>query len=258
MLGKNKIKHLKSLKIKKFRDVYGEFIIEGEKIINELLEHKPYLIKELITTEQWLANNTNSNIGKIGNIITVTESDINKISFFETAGEVMAVLHIKEQKISKSEILSDLSLVLDTVQNPGNLGNIIRTADWFGIKNIFCSVNSVDCFNPKVVQASMGSIIRINVHYMNLKELLEEYSVISGFHIYGTFLDGPSIYNEVLDNSAFIILGNESMGISEKYLQYIKSRLYIPKYPVRDNIIESMNISAAAAIVCSEFRRRRK
>ncbi len=257
MPGKNKIKYLQSLKVKKYRDIYREFIIEGEKIVSELLEHNPHLIKKLIATEQWLKYNTKGNFNIMRDIVEVSTSDANKISSFKTSCDVMAVLRIAEHKIKKNDILSGLSLVLDKVQDPGNLGNIIRIADWFGINSIFCSNDCVDCYNPKVVQATMGAIIRIKVYYLNLKNLLKEYSSASGFNIYGTFLQGRSIYNETLDKKAFIILGNESKGISSKYFPYIKSRLCIPKYSSNVNSIESLNISAAAAIVCSEFRRRK-
>lgn len=256
MTGKNKIKHLKSLKIKKYRDIHGEYIIEGEKIISELLEYNPHMIKELAATEQWLKNSSIKNINVIKDIITVSQSDIKKISSFKTSGDVMVVLQIPEYQVIKTEILTNVSLVLDKIQDPGNLGNIIRIADWFGINNIFCSVDCVDCLNPKVIQATMGAIIRIKVHYLDLKELLEEYSSVPGFRIYGTFLKGRSIYDQSLDNKGFIILGNESKGISAEYLPYIKSRLVIPKYASNGNSIESLNIAAAAAIVCSEFRRR--
>jgi TrmH family RNA methyltransferase len=257
MTGKNKIKHLKSLKIKKYRYIHGEYIIEGEKVISELLEHNPHLVKELVATEQWLKNSSTKNINVINDIIMVSQSDIKKISSFKTSGDVIAVLQVPEYQVIKTEILTDVSLVLDKVQDPGNLGNIIRIADWFGINNIFCSVDCVDCFNPKVIQATMGAIIRIKVHYLDLKELLEEYSSVEGFSIYGTFLKGRSIYDENLDNKGFIILGNESKGISAEYMPYIESRLVIPKYAYNSNSIESLNIAAAAAIVCSEFKRKR-
>lgn len=256
MPGKSKIKYLKSLKIKKYRDIHGEFIMEGEKIIIELLENNPSLITRLIGTGQWLKNNTTGCVDTISDVMEVTQSDINKISSFKASGEVMAVLRIPEHNINKHEVLSDLSLVLDRVQDPGNLGNIIRIADWFGINNIFCSCDSVDCYNPKVVQATMGAIIRIKVHYLDLKNFLEEYSSVAGFNIYGTFLQGRSIYDEKLDKKAFVILGNESKGISRTYRPYIKSRLYIPKYARGVDNIESLNIASAAAIVCSEFRRK--
>ncbi len=257
MTGKNKIKYLKSLKIKKFRDIYGEYIIEGDKIINEMLEYDTGMIKKLVATKRWLTSNSGSKINKIKDVIAVSEADMKKISSFKTSGEALAVIQIPVHQIIRTEIISGLSLVLDKVQDPGNMGNIIRIADWFGIRNIFCSFDCVDCYNPKVVQATMGAIIRIKVHYLYLAGLLEDYSSIPEFNIYGTFLKGRPVYDEKLNNNAFIMLGNESKGISDDYLKYIKTKLVIPKYTVHDKSIDSLNISAAAAIVCSEFRRKR-
>ncbi len=258
MLSKNKIKHLRSLKFKKYRDKYQEYIVEGEKIIKELLECKYPYVKHVIGTDQWLKDNFKEVTGRPENILTVSERDLSIISSFKTPAKVIAVLHIPEQSINKDIVINDISLVLDEIQDPGNLGNIIRIADWFGIENIFCSHDCADRFNPKVIQATMGAFIRVNVWNVNLKELLAEYSSVPEFTVYGTFLDGESIYKQELAEKAFIVMGNESRGIAEKYTPYIKSRLFIPHYPVRAGGVESLNVSAATAIICSEFRRRKK
>lgn len=256
MLSKNKIKHFRSLRLKKYREKYGEYLVEGEKIIKDLIDSRYPLVKQLIATQQWLKNNYKNKIYPPENIITVSAYELSKISSFKTPGEIMALLHIPEHIINKDDIIKNISLVLDRIQDPGNLGNIIRIADWFGIKNIFCSQGCADCFNPKVVQATMGAIMRINVYYINLKDLLAEYSSVPGFTVYGTFLDGESIYDKDLDKRAFIVLGNESGGISKNYMPYITTKLYVPKYTNQTGSIESLNVSAATAIVCSEFRRR--
>ncbi len=256
MLGKNKIKHFRSLRLKKYRDKYGEYLAEGEKIIKDLMEYKYSGVKYIITTEQWLKENYKEKIYPAEAIIIASEYELGSISSFKTPGKVIAVLTIPEYKVSKAVIENEISLVLDKIQDPGNLGNIIRIADWFGIKNVFCSADSADCFNPKVVQATMGAIMRINVHYVNLKILLQEYSSIPGFPVYGTFLKGESVYNKVLEKRGFIVMGNESRGISKSNIPYIKTRLSIPKFPNQPGSVESLNVSAATAIVCSEFRRR--
>jgi TrmH family RNA methyltransferase len=256
MLSKDKIKHFRSLRLKKFREKYGEYLVEGDKIIKELIDSKYSLVKQLIATRQWLKDNYKYEIYPAEVIKVVSLYELGKISSFKTPGEVIAVLRIPEQTINKAAVINDLSIVLDKIQDPGNLGNIIRIADWFGIKNIFCSHDCADCFNPKVVQATMGAIMRINVYYVNLKDLLEEYTSVSGFTIYGTFLRGESIYDKDLEKRAFIIMGNESRGISKSYMPYIKSRLFIPKYTYQSGSIESLNVSAATAIICSEFRRK--
>ena len=256
MLTKSKIKHLRALGLKKYRDRYKEYIIEGEKIVKELIESKYPLLNQLIATEQWFKDNYKENIYPPESIYTINYYELYKISSFKTPGKAIAVLRMPEHNINKNDIISSLSLVLDTVQDPGNLGNIIRIADWFGIRNIFCSYECADCYNPKVVQATMGAIIRIKICYVDLKDLLEKYSSLPEFTVYGAFLHGEPIYNKNLEKKAFIVLGNESKGISERYLPYIKSRLFIPNYDHNNRGVESLNVSAAAAVICSEFRRR--
>ena len=258
MLSKNKIKHLRSLSLKKYRDKYQEYLVEGEKIIKELIECRYPLVKQLIGTEQWLKDNYKDEIYRPEDINIISEQELSKISSFKTPAKVIAVLNIQQQAINKDNIINDISLVLDKIPDPGNLGNIIRIADWFGIENIFCSRDCADRFNPKVIQATMGAFMRVNVSYVNLKELLEEYTSIPEFTVYGTFLNGESIYEKDLGKRAFIVMGNESKGISKKYISYIKSRLFIPNYAAKAGGVESLNVSAATAVVCSEFRRRKK
>jgi len=256
MLSKNRIKHFRSLRLKKYREKHGEYLVEGEKIIKELIDSGYPLVKQLIATQQWLKNNYKDAIYPPENILIVSAYELSKISSFKTPGGVIALLCIPAHIINKNAIIDDISLVLDRIQDPGNLGNIIRIADWFGIKNIFCSHDCADCFSPKVVQATMGAIMRINVYYVNLKDLLEEYKSVPGFTIYGTFLNGESIYDKDLDKRAFIVMGNESRGISKSCIPYITTKLFVPKYAHEAGSIESLNVSAATAIICSEFRRR--
>ncbi|UCH15811.1 MAG: RNA methyltransferase, partial [Bacteroidales bacterium] len=258
MLSKNKIKHFRSLRLKKYRDKYQEYIVEGEKVINELLGCKYPHVKHVIGTEQWINENFKDKSYPPENILTTSGHDLSKISSFKTPPGVIAVLHIPEQTFNKDIVNNDISLVLDKIQDPGNLGNIIRIADWFGIENIFCSHDCADRFNPKVIQATMGAFMRVNLWNVNLTELLEEYSSIPGFNVYGAFLEGESIYEQELGKSAFIVMGNESRGISKNYIPYIKSRLFIPNYSARAGSIDSLNVSAATAVICSEFRRRKK
>lgn len=256
MLSKNKIKHFRSLRLKKYREKYREYLVEGDKIIRDLTGTEYPLVKQLLATEQWLKDNYKNEIYPHEVISIASDYELSKISSFKTPGGVIAVMIIPEHTIDREAIINDISLVLDKIQDPGNLGNIIRIADWFGIKNIFCSWDCADCFGPKVVQATMGTITRINVHYVNLRDMLEEYASVQGFTIYGTFLEGESIYDKDLGKRGFIVMGNESRGISESCIPYITTRLFVPKYGQQSGIIESLNVSAATAIVCSEFRRR--
>jgi TrmH family RNA methyltransferase len=256
MLTKNRIKYLRSLALKKYRDRYKEYMVEGEKIVRELIEMQYPLLKQLIASEQWLQKNYKGTILNNENICIANYNELAKISSLKSTGKAIAVLGMPEHVINRDIVVNGLSLVLDTIQDPGNLGNIIRIADWFGIRNVFCSGECADCYNPKVVQSTMGSILRVSIHYVDLKDLLEGYSSIPGFEIYGTFLSGKPVYGENLAKKAFIVLGNESRGISKRYLPYIKSRLFIPQYGSKSAYAESLNVAAAAAIICSEFRRR--
>jgi TrmH family RNA methyltransferase len=256
MLTKNRIKYLRSLALKKYRDRYKEYMVEGEKIARELIRMHYPLVRQLIASEQWLQDNHAETAFARENICIANDNELAGISSLKTPGKVIAVLGMPEHVIDRGNVVSGLSLVLDTIQDPGNLGNIIRIADWFGIRDVFCSVECADCYNPKVVQATMGSILRVNTHYIDLKNLLEDYSSAIGFTIYGTFLSGKPVYGENLAKNAFIVLGNESRGISKRYFPYIKSRLFIPQYGKKSASAESLNVAAAAAIICSEFRRR--
>ncbi len=256
MISKNKIKFINSLKKKNHRLFHKEFVIEGEKIVSEIIKFYSARINCLYTTGNWAKNNLTDISLKLPKVHIVSDSEIKKISSFKSSSEVLAVINIIEKDLCLDDINKDLSLVLDTIQDPGNLGNIIRIADWFGIKNIICSHNSVDCYNPKVLQSSMGSIMRTNVYYMNLIDLFEQIIDNPIFMRYGTFIDGIDIYSTKLTLPGIIILGNESKGIKKDYFPYINQRLKIPAYNKMNNTIDSLNVAAATAIICAEFRKR--
>ncbi len=256
MLSKNKIKFINSIKKKKYREIHKCFFAEGEKLVDELLNSN-IQIMDLFATPTWIDKNRDKITSKLNIDITeVTESELNKISALTTPNEVFAVAKQAESKYEIKEIKNDLSLFLESINDPGNLGTIIRIADWFGIKNIFCSEDSVDVYNPKVVQASMGAIYRIKTHYVNTNNFLTELSQINDYNIYGTFLEGDFIYQKDLSKNGLIIMGSESHGISKNVESFITQKLFIPNYPQEIKTSESLNISVATAIVCSEFRRR--
>ena len=256
MLSKNKIKFINSIKKKKYRDIHQCFFVEGDKLVDELLDSGLDIIG-VYSTLEWIQDNFNkvSSIERI-DINEVTESELKKISALSTPNKVLAIVKQTNFTYSLEEIKKDLSIFLEDINDPGNLGTIIRTADWFGIKNIFCSNNSVDVFNPKVVQASMGAIYRTKVHYVDSIKFLHDASQLESFNIYGTFLEGNDIYAEKLTNRGLIVLGSESHGISKSLAPFINKKLFIPNYPKDTETSESLNISIAAAITCSEFRRR--
>ncbi len=251
-ISQNKIKHINLLKNKKYRIKYGNFVAEGLKIVDELIFSNTK-IEYLIATVEWQEKNKFSN--KDFEIYTISPKDLKKISSLKTPQEVIAVAKINRNTINNDEIKNKLSLVLSYIQDPGNLGTIIRLADWYGIENIFCSKNTVDLYNSKVIQASMGAIFRIKIHYLEIDKLLEDYSKLSNFNIYGTFLNGENIYTKQLTNNGFIVMGNEANGINKKLETYITERLHIPNFSVNPEKTESLNVAIATAIVCSEFKR---
>lgn len=256
MLSKNKIKFITSLKKKKDRNETGLFIAEGTKLVDEILS-SGFQIPLLCATPEWM-NASNYNKGaNIKELITITQKDLSRISTQKTPKQVLAVVEQPRHKIYEHELENNLSLLLDTINDPGNLGTIMRIADWFGIRNIICSHSTVDVYNPKVIQSTMGSICRVKVHYQDLKEILSKYHNINDFGIYGSFLEGKNIFSSELLNKGFIVIGNESHGISKELMPYINSRIYIPNYSVNpDYTPESLNVSVATGIICAEFRRK--
>lgn len=247
MLSKNKIKYIHSLELKKNRKEEGVFVAEGYKTVGDLIGHFPCRL--LIGTSEWFKRN----IPVIADeIIEVTDEELTKASFLKTPQEVLAIFRQPVNSIKTSVIRDSLCLALDDVQDPGNLGTIIRLADWFGIEHIFCSTDTVDAFNPKTVQATMGAIARVKLYYCSIPELVES---LKGIPVYGTFLDGESIYSQKLSQNGLIVMGNEGNGISKEVESLINRKLYIPNYPQERKTSESLNVAIATAIVCAEFRR---
>ncbi len=249
MLSKNKIKLITSLSQKKFRDELGLFVAEGTKLVTDLAPL--FRCSLLVTTAAWLKQNQTINVGEY---IEVTDDELKKISNQKTPQGVLAVFEKPTFTFTIDELANNLSLALDDVQDPGNLGTIIRIADWFGIYNIFCSTHSADAFSPKTVQATMGALARVRVHYVDLPEFLNRFSTI--LPVYGTHMDGSNIYTKPLSKNGIIVLGNEGNGISAEVEKYVSERLLIPNFPDGQSTSESLNVGIATALVCAEFRRR--
>jgi RNA methyltransferase, TrmH family len=247
MLSNAKLKWIHSLEQKKFRQQYGLFIAEGNKLNADILGLLPCRL--LITTNEWFG--THSSI-KAEEIITVEKETIYKISLQKSPQDVLGIYEIPNPTLNAEQLKGNISLVLDNIQDPGNLGTILRIADWFGIKHVICSIGTVDAFSPKTVQATMGAIGRVNIHYVELISFLAE----SKLPIFGTFLEGETIYNCTLTTEGLIVMGNEGNGISDAVMKLVTKKLYIPDYPFGKTGSESLNVSIATAIVCSEFRRR--
>ena len=253
-ISKNQIKFIRQLEQKKFRRREGLFVAEGTKVVGDLLAH--YQPHSLFATPDWLASNSVPEPveGQDGPIVTeVSPEELSRISFQQHPQQVLALFPIPSHPFTFSPL--HLSLALDGIQDPGNLGTIIRIADWFGIQTIFCSEDTVDAWNPKVVQATMGSIARVNIIYTFLVELID--TLPDDYPVYGTLLDGDNIYTQPLTPHGLIIMGNEGNGISQAVRSFITHPVRIPSYPKDAITSESLNVSVATAIVLAEFRRPR-
>lgn len=250
-LSKNRVKFLNSLKLSKFRKQHQQFIAEGSMLVLEFITCS-FEVVEVYALNEWIVENTMLLKEKKITVSEVSQNDLQKISALKTANVVFAIVNMPARKPEAEELFESLVLVLDDIRDPGNLGTIIRIADWFGIKNIVCSIESVEVYNPKVVQATMGSLSRVDVFYTNLVDFLKR--TPKEITIYGTLLDGEKIQSKKLTDKGVIIIGNESKGISDKLLPYINERLYIKSFS--SSQAESLNASIAAAIVCYEFRRK--
>lgn len=249
-IPKNKILQFKKLSAKKHRVAAGLFLVEGTKCVLDTVNHFP--IHALIATPHWLEQHYKTT-PHIGNIFCAEKSQLSQISSLTTTSEVIAVYKIPENTLTDEDIVNQLTIVLDCIQDPGNLGTIIRIADWFGIKTIIASPDSVDAYNPKTIQATMGSISRVKVCYVDIPSLLNSYPEIPS---YGTFLNGKNIYDEKLPNQAFIVMGNEGSGISEQIGRSIDNRITIPSFQTSAEKPESLNVGMATAITISEFKRK--
>ena len=242
MITKAEIQSIRALADKRGRVEQGAFIAEGEKLIAEL-RASALRVRKIYTTKPLWADAE-----------VIAEKDMERISQLKTANSTLAVVECPHYNLEDVEPAKNLVLALDRVQNPGNLGTIIRLADWFGITDIVCSVDSADCFNPKVIQATMGAIIRVRVHYTDLAQWLEKQHS-QGVKIYGTFLDGQNIYKTEKGSCGVIVMGNEGQGISAECEKSVTHRLYIPPYPTDRSGSESLNVAISTAINSSEFRR---
>lgn len=249
MLTKNTIKKITSLQTKKFRKEYGLFIAEGTRLVDELLNSN-LIIKELYFTSEWKDNK----VAKSIHYEMVSTDEMKKISALSTPSQVFAVLEIPEYRINDIDFPNELVLALDTIQDPGNLGTIVRLADWFGINSIICSHETVDIFSPKVVQSTMGAITRVKVVYCDLKKELTR--IKSKVPIYGTFMEGSNIYETELNPKGVVVMGNEGNGISTDIEKLVSQKIHIPSFANDRTNVESLNVAMATAIVCSEFRRR--
>lgn len=248
MISKNQIKQVKALHLKKFRDEEKLFIAEGIKVVNEIISTNPEIIHQLFVTETYLQGNSNALPNTKVEYTTISEDDLKKISAQSQPNNALVVCHYFEETKPEIDFAKQFSFYLDDIRDPGNLGTILRMADWYGIEEIFCSKQSTDVYNPKTIQSAMGSFLRVKVHYCDLFEVVPKNAPV-----YGAVLNGENIYQSELRNG-LIIIGNEANGINEKNYKFITNPLTIPS--ASNSSTESLNAAMATAIICSEFFRR--
>ncbi|MBX3253766.1 MAG: RNA methyltransferase [Chitinophagaceae bacterium] len=245
MLSKSRVKYIQSLYHKKFRDEANSYVIEGPKVVAEFLRESPRNIQEIYGVKTWLNNNRHLLTEAVQDITTIVEEhELQKISSLSAPNQVLAVVtkNIPEAFSPNGK----LSLMLDNIQDPGNFGTIIRIADWFGIKTIICSEDCVDMYNPKVIQSTMGSILRTNITCHNLEQFC---SAHTGINIYGATLSGQSLYTFPLPVTGILLIGNESKGIRRELLSFCTSQVTIPRF----GNAESLNAAVATGIILSHF-----
>lgn len=254
MIGKNRIKHIRQLAQKKHRDTEGLFLAEGAKVLRELL---PLLRCSLLcATPDFLDSCPSEWLEPVEEVIVITQRELEQMSQLKTPRHGLALFHMPlavETKSLTAATEQQLVLALDGVQDPGNLGTIIRIADWWGIDHVVCSHDTADVFAPKVVQATMGAIARVKVSYVDLPQWLS--SLPNKVAVCGTFLDGDNIYAAPLPHSGVLVMGNEGKGISAAVEATVNHRLLIPSFPVHRPTSESLNVAIATAVAVAEFRR---
>lgn len=253
MLTQSQIKFVRSLHQKKFREEHRQFITEGTTLVKELLQ-SDHPVEALYASKNWMEENRDAAEKRNIRIFEASEKDLERISCLTTPNQVLAVLNIPEERKIAVEKNDGLILLFDHISDPGNLGTIIRTADWFGIRNIFCSLDCVELYNPKVIQATMGSFLRVNINYIDPEKILSE---IKGRRpVYGAFMQGEAVEELKKNNNACIIIGSESKGISKELEHFIDKRISIPSgYSETQPGAESLNVTIATGIICYEFTR---
>jgi TrmH family RNA methyltransferase len=254
MISKNRARFIISLQKKKVRDEEGLFIIEGDKLVREFLSAK-VPVKTLIAKKEFIGSLSPLMKDSIEETEDASYEELKQISTLKTPHNALAVVHIPKRIMIPENLFKNLCVALDVVQDPGNLGTIIRAAAWFGIGNIVCSNDCVDVYNPKVIQATMGAILHVNVYYSDLKELAA-LAYESEIPVYGTLLEGESIYTAETARKGLIILGNESKGISDELIPYVTHKIMIPGAGRAKPGIDSLNVGMAASVVFSEFHRK--
>lgn len=258
MISSARSKLLRSLQHKKFRDQHLLFLVEGEKMVRELTGNTPdqrFRVREIYATPQWMERNAEQVQLTDIEVVEATEAEIKKVSSLISPQPVVALVSRPEYKLELEELLPTPVLAFESIRDPGNLGTIIRTADWYGMDHIVCSMDSTDVFNPKVVQSTMGAFARVKVHYLDLSEFLDS-PAMKEKAVYGTYLEGENIYETKLEPAPLILFGNESHGLSDRLDKHIQHRISIPSFSRKGKGSESLNVASSVAVLCSELIRR--
>ena len=250
MLSKGKLKYIHSLEMKKYRNELNAFVAEGNKLVADMLH--AFDCELILAKTSWMA--TQGDI-PAKELLEADDEDIRKASFLKTPQDVLAVFKRPAWSLDEADPAASLVLALDGIQDPGNLGTIIRLADWFGIEHIVCSLDTADVFSPKTVQATMGALAHVKVHYTDLAVYLKTQAE-KQIPLFGTFLDGENMYTKALSANGIIVMGNEGNGIRPEIEDLIDQKLYIPSFPPERETSESLNVAIATAVICAEFRRR--
>ena len=253
MLSNSDQKLINSLQQKKYREKNMLFVVEGDKLVSEFLAGH-MKVRKVFALQDWLKKTDDSLLAAADQVFSINERELGKISTLASPNGSLALVEIKRDKPEPSYLQNELSIVLDNIQDPGNLGSIIRIAAWFGIRTIICSKNTVDIYNPKTIQSSMGAILHVSVYYTELAEFLP-LILETNLPVYGSFLEGQSIYDIEKQDKGLIIFGNESKGISANLLPFINKKILIPPFKSSTYGIDSLNVAMSAAIICNEFRR---
>jgi TrmH family RNA methyltransferase len=254
MLTNAQVKQIRGLQQKKFRYEYGEYLIQGEKIVLDALysETKPKLV---IGNQTWI--DAHQAVLKSTDFVVANQKQLSQISSLKTPASVVAIMPMEEtKKFSYDDIKGELVLALDFVQDPGNFGTILRIADWYGVRHIICSENTVDFTNPKVIQSTMGAFLRVKIHYLNLSTFIADYkSNFPDYPVLGSFMDGENMLNIQPVASGILIMGNEGQGISSEIENLCTNRIGIPSFPIENHDMESLNVATASAILIAELRK---
>jgi len=253
MIGTNKVKLINSLRIKKYRDKNRLFIVEGDKLVKEYLELNAG-VNMVAGEAEWLAQVPDYLLDRAEQVIEISSAELKKLSSLRTPNKALAIVHMRSDELKPESLKESLSIVLDYIQDPGNLGTIVRLAAWFGIRNIVCSLNSVDLYNPKVVQSTMGALLHVDIYYTDLEKLLSG-AVKTGLPVFATTLDGISIYKSTPVDRGLIMFGNESTGLPAGLVKYADRKITIPSFGNSGFGLDSLNVATSVAVVLSEFKR---